>query len=428
MNSTQERRWSIDGVELNDKIVNIVIVNDEIAEITETTDVEGIDASGLVVIPALVDPHVHSRVMGDTHKEDHNTLVMAGVHGGVATMFDMPNNKKPIITIEALEEKMELFRHASIDVRFWFGATPNNQVEYPSLTQYPQVVGIKVYMGSSTGNLLVANDERIRVVFLEARKNNLLVAVHAEDEGMMMTNRQRIAAMRAQGILVSDHCQIRDTTVEVSAVTRALRLQQQTGVRLYFCHLSSPEAVELVKDAKDKDAEVYVEVCPHHLDFNDDRLATPRGAFYKMNPPLRSPEQVERMGELVCLPDYVDCIGTDHAPHLEVEKEEEEYDNTPSGVPGLETMFGSIFNFVSQGKMSLPRFVSLTSGRVAEIFGLAAGRIEVGMPASLLLIDPKKEATWRNDDILSKCHWTPWNGQTHMGNIVETIINGVIRL
>lgn len=426
MNKSEQRGWGIDSVTLNGKVVNIVITDGVITEIAKTTDIEGIDASGLIAVPALVDPHVHSRVMGETDKEDEKTLVLAAMHSGVLTIFDEPNNKEPITTIEALEIKMALFENADIDVRFWFGATPENQAEYASLVHYPKNVGIKVYMGSSTGGLLVAEDGQIRVVFIEARKHDILVEVHAEDEAMMRAKYGRILDQNGR-VCVSDHCQIRDTEVEVSAVKRALILQAQTGVRLYFAHLSSPEAVELVKNAKDKGAKVYAEVCPHHLYFNSDLLNGGRGAFYKMNPPLRSPEQVERLVELVCRPDFVDCIGTDHAPHLVAEKESGEYDTTPSGVPGLETMFGSMYNFVSQSKMSLERFISLTSGRAAEIFGLDAGKIEVGMPANLLLVDPALEEVWSNEDIKSKCGWTPFDGMSYKGVIVETILNGVIR-
>lgn len=439
ISGAEQKQWAITNVLLNDQIVSIVILGSKVSKVisgrqawanADLRRIETMNGDELIAIPALVGPHCHSRVMGEEHKEDQHTVVLAAEYGGVQIIGDMPNNKKPIITIEALEEKIQIFRGCrNVDVRFWFGATPNNQTEFGSLMPHyrHQVLGLKQYDGSSTGSLLVAKEQDQRKNCEYAAINNLILARHAEDEAMMVERYGRIEAARGGKVLVSDHCQIRDTEVEVSAVRRALRQNKDIGGKLYLCHLSAPESVELAYDAKQAGQEVYVEVCIHHLFFNDSFLNGDKGPFFKMNPALRTAKQVLRLRELVCLPDYVDVIADDHAPHLVAEKKSGQYGTTPSGVTGLETTFSALWSLVNYGQMTIDRFISLTSRRAAEIFNLDAGVIQADSPANFVLVDPNKEVRWDNSMIHSKCAWTPFHGYVFNADIKYTIHQGTCK-
>lgn len=383
-----------------------------------------VDGEGLIALPGLIDPHVHFRIPGGEHKEDWDHGVRAAIAGGVTTVFDMPNTTPPLTTQKRLEKKAELVGEKDIDYRFWFGATNRNIHEIKKVARDPRIIGVKVYMGSTTGSLLVTDERVLGKIFSVCAEYNLVVGVHAEDETVMRLHRY---SMRRTPEL-EDHCFIRHTLAEVTAVDKALRLQEKTRCRLYFCHLSTPEAVELVSRAKERGATVYAEVCPHHLWLSEERLlgAGPSKNFYKMNPPLRSKKQMEKLRQYVC-DGLVDTIGSDHAPHTRKEKMRENYDDIPSGVPGVETTFSLIFQFVSEGKMSIDRFVRLTSTNAAEIFGLGhKGKIEVGYDADIVLADPNREVQFRHQDMATKCGWTPYICMSAMGYIKFVIARGTI--
>jgi len=409
-------------------ITDILIDGSKITRIGKgPSHFEFINALGLLAVPGPIDPHVHFRVPGGKYKEDWKTGQMAALRGGVTTVFDMPNTWPPLTTAEGVKRKLGcITKPIMLNFRFWFGATSNNLVEIrkiandSNLKQY--IVGVKVFMGSSTGDLLVTDEKILRNIFRVCVECDFVVAVHAENEEVIRRNRIDLS----QQPLISDHSLIRDTESEVVSVVKALRLQKETGCKLYFCHLSTPEAVKLAKEAKDRGAEVYVEVSPHHLWLTDEKLLSFDGALFKINPPLRSRMQVERLREFLCEDGFIDTVGSDHAPHTLREKLDSfDYDQIPSGVPGVQTLLSLIFNFVSEGRMSLERFIDLTSKNAARIFGLKGeGEIAVGNNANLVLIDPNREMSFSHGDMASKCKWTPYHGMKAKGVPVAVVSFG----
>ncbi len=370
----------------------IVVINKDV----RCTDA-WIDGEGLIAVPGLIDPHVHFRVPGGEHKEDWEHGSRAAISGGVTTVFDMPNTSPPLTTQKRLEKKKGLVGEQDIDYRFWFGATNYNIHEIEQVAQDPRVIGVKVYMASTTGNLLVENEAVLKKVFATCARNGLVVGVHANNE-------------------------------EWQAVAKALFLQQKTGCKLYLCHLSLPESVELAERAKRKGASVYTEVCPHHLYLTEEHLSCPGPSknFYKTNPPLRTKGQAERLLAYV-FEGLVDTIGSDHAPHTREEKMEKNYEDIPSGVPGVETTVPLIFQFVQDKRLSMERFIRLTSQNAAEIFGLKhKGKLEVGYDADIVLIDPNKEIQFRHQDMKTKCGWTPFIAMRAKGAPKVVISRGKI--
>ena len=385
---------------------------------------EYINGDGLLALPGLIDPHVHFRTPGHTHKEDWDHGAQAAIAGGVTTVFDMPNTNPPLTTQKRLWKKEKLVGERDISYRFWFGATNRNFHEIKKIAGDSRVIGVKVYIGSSTGNLLVTDEKILRKIFATCAENNLIVGVHAEQEACMHNNR-KLLDREPQ---VSDHGYIRDIEAEWWAVNQVLRLQRETGCKLYLCHLSTSGAVEIAARAKDGGASVYIEVCPHHLWLPQDKLFGPGPSknFYKVNPPLRKELQLKKLRRYVC-EGLVDTIGSDHAPHTRKEKTQERYDDIPSGMPGVQTILPLIFKLVQMGQMSIERFVELTSGNAARIFGLESkGKLEAGYDADIILIDPEEEVQFRHQDMETKCGWTPFIGTSGMGVVKYVISQGKV--
>ncbi len=392
------------------KKIFIQIIGRTIVGITDhpVTD-NWINCNNNLALPGLIDTHVHDR-KGQLMKEIAITLETSALLGGVTTFAKMPNTEIPATTAEIIAGRAEEDKVLRITTKFWLGATLDNIFEIIQVTKYLRgiVIGVKIYMGSSTGNLLVTDPDVLRRIFQTCADLGLMVGVHAEDEAMMQANMARYG----EKVIIADHCVIRSTEVEVSAVKLALLLQRQTGCKLYFCHTSTPEALELIKTAKDAGRTVYAEVCPHHLYLEADLLKGWDGGLYKMNPPLRTWEQIFRLRHYACTPDWVDVIATDHAPHhYTLEKIGQLYKNTASGVPGIQTMLPLMFNFVRWGQMSIQHFVDLTSANAARIFGLEGkGRLEVGADADITIINDTEIRQLRNEDMATLWHWTPFHG------------------
>lgn len=366
----------------------------------------------LLALPGLIDPHVHFRVPGGEHKEDWQTGSSAALHGGVTTVFDMPNTDPALVDIDGIDKKVHLIGNPPIDYRLLFGATESNWWQIPYLADDERIAGIKIYMGSSTGNLLITSERALRDNFRVCALHNVIASVHPEDEQLMRRLRKSIGREPT----LADHCEIRSTEVEVSAIRTALRIQEETRCKLYFCHISTPEGLELIKEAKDRKMTVFAEVCPHHLYFSKEKLKGEDGAFYKMNPPLRTHEQMMKLRKYLCIPGYVDTVASDHAPHTIEEKRSEKFDSIPSGVPGVQTLFHLIYDFVRKGEMSIGHFTDLTSRNAAKIFGLKEkGRIAPGADADIILVDTSAEAILDNSQMKTKCGTTPYEGMRLKG-------------
>lgn len=375
-------------------------------------DIE-LDASGLTIFPGLIDPHVHFRTPGMEHKEDWRTAAKAALRGGYTTVFDMPNTMPPTVSLDLLQHKKQLIdeqlHEVGIPLRYelFFGADKAHLSEIHQVKD--GVIGIKVFMGCSTGNLVIDDDESLHAVFAIAATQNLLVAVHAEDEALICE--RKLTFKNANQY--SDHSRIRDPEVAVRAVEKAIALTRIYGSRLYILHLSTADEVALVKQAKIAGLPVYAETTPHHLFLNDQAYAHLAGHAV-VNPPLRADSHQPFLFEAI-RDGIIDTIGSDHAPHLPKEKARP-YGQCPSGMPGIETTLPLLLTAHRQGLISLEKIISLTHTRARDIFGLPEHD-------DIVLVDMNAEQTVHGNQLKTKCGWSAFEGQTLRGWPKHVVLN-----
>jgi dihydroorotase len=376
---------------------------------------ETIDATGLHVLPGLIDSQVHFREPGLDWKEDLKTGADAAVLGGICTVFEMPNTEPPTTSVVMLEDKIaRATGRMSCDFAFYAGGTHDNVDELVAMERMVGCAGVKVFMGASTGSLLVADDEGVaRILKAISRR----AAFHSEDEFRLAERRSLARA----GDWTS-HPEVRDVEAAVSSTTRLLRIARAAGKRIHVLHISTAEEMEILRHNKDV---ASVEVLPNHL-----TLAAP-DAYERLkgkaqqNPPIR--EARHRDALWAALRDgVVDVIGSDHAPHTEEEKARP-YPASPSGTPGVQTMVAVMLTHVAEGRLSLERLVDLLAHGPQRVFGLAdKGRMAVGYHGDLTLVDLKARRTITNDWIVSKSRWTPFDGMQAKGWPIMTIVRGQV--
>lgn len=349
------------------RIQGVKTIHGEEEDLSLHSDAERtIDARGLTIFPGLIDPHVHFRTPGMEHKEDWRTGAKAAIAGGYTTVFDMPNTLPPTTTAELLKSKKLLIdkqlREIGIPLRYqlYFGADKNHLQEIPKIKN--EVIGIKVFMGCSTGNLVIDDDESLHAVFELAAKNNLLVAVHAEDEARIKERKSHFSAKS-----YSDHSHIRDIETAVIAVAKAIALAKKYKVKLYILHASTSAELKLIRAAKREGLQVYAETTPHHL-FLDETFYPVLQGKAVVNPPLRDAEQKSAVFAAI-LDGTIDTIGSDHAPHTKDEKNLA-YGQCPSGMPGIETTLPLLLEAYHCGLISLHKIVALTANNAQQIFNL----------------------------------------------------------
>lgn len=373
---------------------------------------EIVDAGGLTIFPGVIDTQVHFREPGAEHKEDLETGSLAAVMGGVTAVFEMPNTNPLTVTAAALEDKLARARgRMHCDHAFWVGGTAENAADIPALERLPGAAGIKVFMGSSTGTLLVPDDKGVRAILSRTGRR---AAFHAEDE-FRLTDRFR---MRREGD-ASSHPVWRDAETALSATRRLIAIARETGAAIHVLHVSTADEVRFLAGHKDI---ASVEVTPHHLTFSaDDYLRL--GTLLQMNPPVRDAEH--RSGIWAGVTDgTADIFGSDHAPHT-LEEKGWRYPQSPSGMPGVQTLVPVMLDHVAKGRLSLNRFMDMTSAGPARLFGIAGkGRIAVGYDADLTIVDLKRSMTIPNEWIASRCGWTPYAGMSVTGWPVGTVIRG----
>ncbi|SRR5579883_5814 len=368
----------------------------------------------LTLLPGLIDPHVHFRTPGHEYKEDWRTAAHAAIRGGYTTVFDMPNTLPPTVTALLLQEKKALIdsqlQEIGIPLRYqlFFGADKKHLNEISSVAR--DVIGIKVFMGCSTGNLVIDDDESLEAVFEIGAKNNLIVAVHAEDEHLLRQNK----AHYKNKLDYPAHSEIRNITAAVTAVEKAINLSRKYGTKLYVLHVSSAPEIQLIKKAKQEGLNVYAETTPHHLFLNDSAYAKLHGKAV-VNPPLRSSEHQAALFNAIH-EKIIDTIGSDHAPHTLSEKAKP-YGECPSGMPGIETTLALLLNAHHEGLLSLTEIVSLTSTRAREIFSLPETN-------DFVLVDLNKTAEVSESQLKTKCGWSPYAGKMLKGWPVYTILGG----
>ncbi len=373
---------------------------------------ETIDATGLHVLPGVIDTQVHFREPGLTHKEDLETGSRAAVMGGVTAVFEMPNTD-PLTTGEAeLADKVARAHHRMhCDFAFWVGGTRENARDVASLERLPGAAGIKVFMGSSTGSLLVADDEGVASILRNARRR---AAFHSEDEARLDERK----GLRIAGDPAS-HPVWRDATAALRCTERLVRLATAARARVHVLHISTGDEMDLLARHKDL---VSCEVTPHHLTLSAEdyhRL----GTRLQMNPPVRDASHRERIWDGL-RQGIADVLGSDHAPHALAEKARP-YPLSPSGMTGVQTLVPIMLDHVAHGRLSLLRFVDMTSAGPARLFGIAGkGRIAVGYDADLTVVDLKRAARISDGWIASRSQWTPYDGKQVTGWPVGTVIRG----
>jgi dihydroorotase len=400
------------------QVGDIGISNGRIAEIGNLSAARAastISAKGLHVLPGVMDTQVHFREPGNTHKEDLETGSRAAVLGGVTAVFEMPNTAPPTTDLAALNDKLTRAKGRMFcDHAFYVGATPDNARSLRDLEREPGCSGVKMFMGSSTGTLLVPDDEHVRMVLENGSRR---MAVHSEDEFRL--RERKALALRGDP---RSHPVWRDEQVALSATQRLITLAKAAKRRVHVLHVSTAEEAKLLVDHKDI---ATVETTPNHLTLIAPECYERLGTYAQMNPPVRDARHHAALWKAVAA-GVVDVIGSDHAPHTREEKDKV-YPDTPSGMPGVQTLVPLMLNHIAEGRLTLERFVELTAHTPERIFGLVGkGRIATDYDADLTIVDLKARRTIENKWIASRCGWTPYAGMTVTGWPKLTIVRGRI--
>ncbi|MEO6175549.1 MAG: dihydroorotase [Flavobacterium circumlabens] len=417
----------------NAKIVNegsifegdVLIENDLIVEISDsislkTSDCKVIDAEGNYLIPGAIDDQVHFREPGLTHKGDIESESRAAVAGGITSFIEQPNTVPNAVTQEILEDKYQIAAVKSFaNYSFMMGAT-NDNLEEVLKTNPRNVAGIKIFLGSSTGNMLVDNEATLEKIF---SSTPMLIAVHCEDETTIRNNLALFKEQYGDDVPVTAHHLIRSTEACYISSSKAVALAKKTGARLHIFHLSTAKEMELFTNKIPlEDKKITAEVCVHHLWFTDEDYKT-KGNFIKWNPAVKTASDRKALWD--ALNDgRIDVIATDHAPHTKEEKKQS-YLNAPSGGPLVQHAVVAMFEAHHQGKISIEKIVEKMCHNPAKIFKIEKrGFIKEGYFADLVIVNPSLPWSVNPDNILSKCGWSPFEGFAFRSRITHTFVNG----
>jgi dihydroorotase len=376
---------------------------------------ETVDARGLHVLPGVIDSQVHFREPGLEHKEDIETGTRAAVLGGVTAVFDMPNTNPGTLHPAELGDKLARAEgRAWCDIAFYVGAAAENADKLARYERLPGCCGVKIFMGSSTGNLLVADDETVLQIL---RSGFRRVAVHAEDDYRLRKRRPLVEGEDAHPRL---HPVWRDEETAVRATTRLMKLAHEAHRRVHVLHVTTAEEIVILRQNRDF---ATVEVTPQHLTLEAPDCYERLGTLAQMNPPIRDARHRDALWRAV-RDGTVDVIGSDHAPHTRAEKAEP-YPKSPSGMPGVQTLLPLLLDHMNAGRLTLARLVDLTSAGPARVFNIAGkGRIAAGYDADFVLVDLRAARTITDDWIASRCGWTPFAGMKVTGWPMATVIRG----
>jgi dihydroorotase len=384
-----------------------------IGDLAHASAAQIVEARGLHVLPGVIDAQVHFREPGNTHKEDLATGTTAAVLGGVTAVLEMPNTSPPTTSAALLADKVARLRgRARCDVGFFVGASPDNLGELGELEMVAGCVGVKVFMGSSTGTLLVADDPSLARVLSEGRRR---VAVHAEDE-------ERLNARRsiADSGDPASHPEWRDAESALRATWRILALARRFGRRVHVLHVTSADELPVLAECRDL---ATSEVTPQHLTLAAPECYQRLGTRAQMNPPIRDESHRAALWEGI-RSGLIDVVATDHAPHT-LDEKAKPYPASPSGMPGVQTMLPVMLDHVAAGRLSLERLVDLVCTGPARVWGIAGkGRLAVGYDADLTLVDLEARRTLRDADMATRSGWTPFDGMTVTGFPIATIVRG----
>ncbi|MBP5171084.1 MAG: dihydroorotase [Bacteroidales bacterium] len=384
--------------------------------------VERVEARGLWLLPGVIDTHVHFREPGLTHKADIASESMAAVAGGVTSFFDMPNTNPPTVTLASWQHKMDLACAKSrANYAFWLGATNDNLKEIAQ-ADYSRVCGIKLFMGSSTGNMLVDDQQALEALFASAPA---VVAAHCESEARIRANKARIQALYGEDAPVSCHPLIRDVQACYESSARAVELADKHGSRLHLLHLSTARELSLLSDAPLQQKRITAEVCPHYLWFCQDDYER-LGSRIKCNPAIKTADDREALRQALNTR-LVDVVSTDHAPHLSDEKQGGAL-RALSGFPSVQCSLLLMLELARQGVTTVENVVEKMCHAPARLFGIEGrGFVREGCKADLVLVDPLSDWQLEKADLLGKCGWSPYEGTRFRHRVLRTWVNGSLQ-
>lgn len=389
-------------------------------EIATSENTEIIDATGKYLLPGMIDDQVHFREPGLTHKANIATESKAAVAGGITSFIEMPNTTPQATTQALLEDKFKIAKETSyVNYSFMFGGT-NDNLEELLKTNPKDVAGIKLFLGSSTGNMLVDNEEVLEKIFSSTK---MLISVHCEDEATIRKNTEKFKAEYGDDIPLKYHPIIRSEEACYLSSSKAVKLAKKTGARLHIFHLSTEKETHLFRnDIPLEEKKITAEVCVHHLWFTDADYET-KGTHIKWNPAVKTQKDKEGLWKAL-LDDRIDVIATDHAPHT-LEEKSNVYTKAPSGGPLVQHAIPALLEKVKEGVISIEKLVEKMCHNPAKLFKVEKrGFIKEGFYADLVLVDPTEEWTVNKDNILYKCGWSPFEGVKFSNKITHTFING----
>ncbi len=417
----------------NAKIVNegvifegdVLIENEYIVEIAESispklSSCKIIDAEGSYLIPGAIDDQVHFREPGLTHKGDIASESRAAVAGGITSFIEQPNTIPNAITQEILEDKYQIASNTSYaNYSFMMGGT-NDNLEELLKTNPKNVAGIKLFLGSSTGNMLVDNEEALEKIFSSTK---MLIAVHCEDEATIKANLERYKLQFGEDIPIEFHHLIRSEEACYLSSSKAIALAKKTGARLHIFHLSTAKEMELFSNKIPlEEKQITAEVCIHHLWFTEEDYKT-KGNFIKWNPAVKTANDRKVLWEAL-LDDRIDVIATDHAPHT-LEEKKQSYLKAPSGGPLVQHALVAMFEANHQGKITVEKIVEKMCHNPAKIFKIEKrGFIKLGYFADLVIVNPSLPWNVKPENIFYKCGWSPFEGYNFKSRITHTFVNG----
>ena len=406
---------------------DVFIENDLIVEIggsisAKTGNTQIIEANGKYLMPGLIDDQVHFREPGLTHKATIATESKAAVAGGITSFIEMPNTVPQATTIEKLEEKFSIAKKTSwANYSFMFGGTNDNLEEILKVDEH-KVAGLKLFLGSSTGNMLVDNPKVLEEIF---SKTNLLISVHCEDEKTIKNNLEKYLKEFGEDIPIEMHPKIRSTEACYLSSSKAIELAKKTGARLHVFHLSTEKETHLFSNKKPlAEKKITAEVCVHHLWFTEEDYKT-KGNKIKWNPAIKSQKDNDGLWKAL-LDDRLDVIATDHAPHT-LEEKNNTYNKAPSGGPLVQHALVALLEMHHKGKISLEKIVEKACHNPAILFQIKdRGFIREGYKADLVLVDLISPWTVNKENILYKCGWSPFEGTTFKSRVSHTFVNGIL--
>jgi len=396
---------------------DIALLNDKIKKIGSISlnSSKVFDATNKIILPGIIDTQVHFREPGSTDAEDLESGSRAAVLGGVTSVFEMPNTNPPTSNLVEFEKKLQLAKNRMFsNYAFYFGATPENTNQLSKLKNLKGCCGVKLFAGSSTGNLLVDKEADIEKVISNSDR---IVSIHSEDEEILNLRKKFIKKGN-----VHSHPEWRNTESAMSSTRRVVKIAERYNKKIHVLHVTTKEEVDFLAMHKKN---VTFETTPQHLTLYAPDCYNKLGTYAQMNPPLRTKDHYDRLWTAI-KNNIVDVLGSDHAPHTKKNKKKE-YPESPSGMPGVQTIFPVMLDHVNNGRLTLEQLIKLMCENPCRIFGIKnKGFIKENFDADLTIVDMKKDQTIKDEMMASKCGWTPFNNYKVKGFPVATIVNGNI--